>query len=166
MSVVSAIKSHKKISIAAAIFGILLIAVVSMMASHKIAPVSWGLWADIANNDGIAIDGYDAVAYHTENMAAKGNAEHVFQWQDARWHFANAENKALFMADPQKYAPQCGGYCAYAVSNGFTAASNPESWLIEDGKLYLLVDDDVKASWISERDQGVASKANQNWRDR
>ncbi len=59
---------------------------------------------------GIAIHGYDTVAYHTENRAVKGKSEFSYEWNDAEWHFASAENRDLFAADPDRYAPQNGGY--------------------------------------------------------
>ena len=59
---------------------------------------------------GIAIHGYDTVAYHTENRAVKGKSEFSYEWNDAEWHFASAENRDLFAADPDRYAPQYGGY--------------------------------------------------------
>ena len=64
----------------------------------------------------IAIRGYDTVAYFTEALSVAGSADHAVQWQGATWQFASADNRALFEADPEKYAPQFGGYCAYGIA--------------------------------------------------
>ena len=84
-----------------------------------------------------AIRGYDAVAYFTESKPVRGNKDYVVEWNGARWYFASAENRDRFEADPNKYAPQYGGYCAWAVANGYTASTDPGAWSIKDGKLYL-----------------------------
>ena len=71
----------------------------------------------------LAIDGYDAVAYFTEGKPVKGSSEHEFGWRDATWRFSSPANKDRFVADPERYAPQYGGYCAYAVANGTVNAA-------------------------------------------
>lgn len=112
---------------------------------------------------GVAIKGYDPVAYHTTGKPAKGSDKYELEWKDAKWRFASAENRALFEADPEKYAPQYGGYCAWAVSEGYTASVDPENaWSIVDDKLYLNYDREVKAKW--EKDiPGHIQKADANW---
>ncbi len=86
---------------------------------------------------GVAVEGYDTVAYFTAGEPAKGNPQFTHQWQGATWLFANQENLEAFKKDPEKYAPQYGGYCAYAVSKGSTAGISPKAWKVVDGKLYL-----------------------------
>lgn len=89
----------------------------------------------------VAIKGYDPVAYFTQQKAVEGSAEFSHRWLGAEWHFANAENRDLFIADPVKYAPQYGGYCADGVSFGtITTNIDPEAWRIIEGKLYLSYD--------------------------
>ena len=89
----------------------------------------------------VAIKGYDPVAYFTEQRAVKGERAFSYRWMGATWHFASAGNRALFAAEPVKYAPQYGGHCADGVSFGtITTNIDPEAWRIIDGKLYLSYD--------------------------
>ncbi len=111
---------------------------------------------------GTAIKGYDPVAYFTEGRPLKGSRRHAYEWQDATWHFASAEHKALFAANPERYAPQYGGYCAYAVALGSTADIDPDAWRIVDGKLYLNVSQSIRRKW--EQDiPGHIARADANW---
>ena len=109
-----------------------------------------------------AIKGHDPVAYFTQGGPAKGKGAHQHEWMGATWYFANAENMELFAADPEKYAPQYGGYCAYAVSQGYTAKIDPDAWRIVDDKLYLNFSLKVQKIW--EKDiPGYIVKADANW---
>ena len=109
-----------------------------------------------------AIKGHDPVAYFTQGGPAKGRGAHSHEWMGATWYFANAENRELFAADPDKYAPQYGGYCAYAVSQGYTAAIDPDAWKIVDDKLYLNFSLKVQKIW-EEDIPGYIAKADINW---
>ena len=111
---------------------------------------------------GGAIRGYDPVAYHTEGKPVKGKRAHRVEWKEATWSFASAENKALFEGDPEKYAPRYGGYCAWAVSNGYTASIDPDAWSIVDGKLYLNYSLGVRTQW-SQDIPGNIAKGDVNW---
>ena len=91
----------------------------------------------VNNNNATAIKGYDPVAYFKQSAAVKGSPQFTTQWMGATWQFSSAENRDLFAANPEQYAPQYGGYCAYAVSEGHTASIDPEAWKIVDGKLYV-----------------------------
>jgi YHS domain-containing protein len=110
---------------------------------------------------GVGAGGYDVVAYFS-GQSAPGKADITAQWGGATWRFANAENKAAFEASPEKYAPQYGGYCAYAVSKGATAKGDPEAWTVVDGKLYLNFSTGVRETW-SQDIPGNISAANANW---
>jgi hypothetical protein len=112
---------------------------------------------------GIAIKGYDPVAYYKDGKPVKGSGDYEFKWKDAKWRFASAEHRDLFEADPERYAPRYGGYCAWAVSQGYTASVDPQNaWSIVEGKLYLNYDVEVKEKW--EKDiQGNIAKADANW---
>lgn len=110
----------------------------------------------------VAVDGYDPVAYFTDDAPVKGSADFEFTHQGARWRFATAENLALFKADPDAYAPQYGGYCAWAISQGYTAKGNARNWAVRDGKLYLNYNDKVQDAWNEDPD-GFILLANQNW---
>ncbi len=111
---------------------------------------------------GTAIDGTDPVAYFTEGRPVEGSSDFTHEWNGATWRFASAENRDLFAADPEKYAPQYGGYCAWAVSQGYTASTDPTAWKIVDGKLYLNYNASVQSKW--EKDvPGFIASADGNW---
>ncbi|MEL7314135.1 MAG: YHS domain-containing (seleno)protein, partial [Cyanobacteria bacterium J06559_3] len=108
--------------------------------------------------DGVAIQGADPVAYFTEDGYVQGSDEFTHEWNGATWHFASAENRDAFAGEPEAYAPEYGGFCAWAVSQGNTAPIDPTAWKIVDGKLYLNYDDSVQARW-SEDIPGNIAKA-------
>ncbi|NJL12307.1 MAG: YHS domain-containing protein [Microscillaceae bacterium] len=118
--------------------------------------------AEIFSTKSGAIQGYDPVAYFKAGKALKGQAAYKTTWKGATWYFANAENLAAFKTQPEKYAPQYGGYCAYAVSQGYTAKIDPEAWKIVKGKLYLNYNAQVQKTWEGQQTDFI-QKANQNW---
>jgi hypothetical protein len=85
----------------------------------------------------LAIKGYDPVAYFTDGKPMPGQPEFEYEWDEHRWRFSSAEHRELFKADPVRYAPQFGNFCAMALSMGQIVVANPENWLINDGKLYV-----------------------------
>ncbi len=112
---------------------------------------------------GVAIDGTDPVAYFTDGKAVAGDAAHALEWGGATWHFTSAENRVAFEAEPLAYAPQYGGYCAWAVgARKSLAPTEPEQWTIVDGKLYLNFNADVQTRW-KEDVPGFIAKGNANW---
>jgi YHS domain-containing protein len=111
---------------------------------------------------GLAVSGYDPVAYFREGKPVAGSSEHELEWMDATWRFSSAENLALFRAAPERYAPQYGGYCAWAVAQGYTASADPEAWRIVDGRLYLNYDADVQRKWEADI-PGFIARANESW---
>lgn len=111
---------------------------------------------------GVAINGYDPVAYFTDGKPQEGDSAHKLEWEDATWHFKSAANKALFKTSPEKYAPQYGGYCAWAVSQGYTATTAPEAWDIVDDKLYLNYSLGVQSNWKKDRSANIVA-ADKNW---
>jgi YHS domain-containing protein len=111
---------------------------------------------------GVAVGGYDPVAYFTESKARPGNKSITLEHEGATWRFATEANREAFKADPAKYAPQYGGYCAWAVSQGYTAKGDPEAWTVHDGKLYLNYDKKVRATWARDIPGNVA-KSDANW---
>ena len=110
----------------------------------------------------LAIRGYDPVAYFTDGQPVKGRKEFTLGWQGADWRFASDENRDLFAADPEKYAPQYGGYCAWAVSRNYTAPTDPDAFTLVDGKLYLNYNKKVMEQWLEDRDANIDS-ADENW---
>ncbi|MDD7969572.1 YHS domain-containing (seleno)protein [Roseinatronobacter sp. HJB301] len=116
----------------------------------------------VFTENGVALRGYDPVAYFTEGQPRRGDAAHAADWGGAIWHFANPENRAAFLADPVRFAPQYGGYCAWAVAEGYTAPIDPQAWRIVDGQLYLNFSPRVQRQW--ERDiPGNILRADSNW---
>jgi YHS domain-containing protein len=109
-----------------------------------------------------AIDGYDPVAYHTKGQAVKGSEAYAFQWNGATWYFESDDNQKAFEENPEAFAPQYGGYCAYAVSQGYTAKIDPDSWKIVDNKLYLNYSPKIQAKWEADQDEYIMY-ADSNW---
>lgn len=117
---------------------------------------------EIYNEGGIAIDGSDPVAYFTEGRPVKGLESLSSDWNGATWLFSTPENKAAFDENPEAYAPQFGGYCAWAVAEGYTASTDPDAWTIHDGKLYLNFSRRIRRRW--ERDiPGNIARGEGNW---
>lgn len=111
---------------------------------------------------GLALRGYDTVAYFREGAAVGGRAEFAHEWNGARWLFKSAENRDAFAREPEAYAPQNGGYCSYAVARGYTADADPQAWKVVNGKLYLNYNEDVRRLW--EQDiPGFIQKSEHNW---
>lgn len=114
------------------------------------------------DQQGIALHGYDPVAYFTVGAPAKGNAKFTATFEGARYHFADAKNLKKFKANPAAYAPQYGGFCAMGVALHKKLDGDPNVWKIVDGKLYLNVNQDVSVAW--HRDiPGNLAKANAEW---
>ncbi len=109
-----------------------------------------------------AIKGYDAVAYFTEGKPVAGSHEFTLMYKGAEWKFASQAHLEMFKADPEAYAPQYGGYCAYAVANGETASAEPDLWTIHNGKLYLNYNRRINARW-RENIEGFIEQADGNW---
>lgn len=98
-----------------------------------------------------AINGYDSVAYFNQNAAVKGLDAHAFEHKGAKWKFSSAANLELFKANPEKYSPQYGGYCAFAVANNSLAKVDPNQFSVVDGKLYLNYDASIQKDWLKDR---------------
>jgi hypothetical protein len=129
-----------------------------------LVPVFAASPADPVNKSGsgIAIKGYDPVAYFTDSKPVKGSPDFTHQWMGATWHFATAAHRDEFARTPEKFAPQYGGYCAYGVSQNHTAPIDPEAWTVLDGKLYLNYSQGVKKTWSREIPKYV-EQADKNW---
>ncbi|MDO6710621.1 YHS domain-containing (seleno)protein [Aliiglaciecola sp. 2_MG-2023] len=118
-------------------------------AAHASDPIETGFF----NNH--AIYGYDTVAYFTENKPVKGNKQISYDWRGAQWHFSSEEHKAMFAANPEKYAPQYGGYCAYAMADGNLVGIDEEAFTIVNNKLYLNYSIGVMEKWLENRDEYI-----------
>ncbi len=110
----------------------------------------------------VAVGGYDTVSYFTQGRPVKGDARFKMQWKGAEFRFSTAANLAAFRAAPARYAPQYGGYCAWAVAHNYTASGDPLAWRIVDGKLYLNYNAEVQRQWQKDIPRYIAS-GNRNW---
>ncbi|MGF1609291.1 MAG: YHS domain-containing (seleno)protein [Kiloniellales bacterium] len=114
------------------------------------------------DKSGVAIGGYDPVAYF-EGAPMKGEAQYATEWQGATWHFAGAANRDAFLAEPEKFAPQYGGWCAYGAAKGYAAEVDPaDAWTVHDGKLYLNWSAGVKRQWSNDI-PGYLAQSEANW---
>ena len=114
------------------------------------------------NGPGVAVHGYDPVAYFTEQKPAQGSAEFSVVHGGATYRFASAAHRDKFAADPAKYAPQYGGFCAFGTSVGRKFDGDPNAWRIIDGKLYLNLNKKIQARWLQDP-EGYIRGANHNW---
>lgn len=132
---------------------LLLVMVTAALAEKKLINV---------DKSGVALKGYDPVAYFTENRPVKGDAKFQSTFNGATYYFSSAANKKTFEADPKKYEPQFGGFCAYAASQGHTAKIEPDAFEILNGRLLLQYDRSVRDMFNKDQ-QGNLEKADKNW---
>ncbi len=111
--------------------------------------------------EGVGAGGYDSVSYFS-GTPVEGSKEFSTKWKGAEWRFASAANRDAFTASPEKYAPQYGGYCAFALSKGALAKGEPTAWTVNEGKLYLNYSEAVRENWRTDIPGNVAA-ANSNW---
>ena len=116
----------------------------------------------VFNTDGTAIHGYDAVAFFKAGKPEKGKAQFSYKWKDASWLFAGKENLEAFKLNPEKYAPQYGGYCAYGTAEGHKAPTEIDTWAIVGDKLYFNYNKSVKNMWVKDQKKFI-EKADKNW---
>lgn len=112
--------------------------------------------------DGVAISGYDPVAYFVDMKPVKGSPEIDAGYKGSTFHFSTAANRDRFAANPDRFAPQYGGYCAYGMAKGYKAKIDPAAFTVIDGKLFLNYNDTVRAQWLSDI-SGYIRKADANW---
>lgn len=112
--------------------------------------------------EGKAIRGVDPVSYFTKGKPAKGDPKFSYSWKEGNWQFVSEEHRQMFKTNPEKYAPQYGGYCAYGMANGYKAPTESDAWTIVDGKLYLNYNNEVRKMWNQKQGEFI-SKADKNW---
>jgi len=117
---------------------------------------------EIFTSEGKAIKGYDPVAFFTQSMPVKGDENFQYNWKKSTWLFSSKENLEKFKADPEKYTPQYGGYCAYGTSEGHKAPTQADTWTILDNKLYFNYNRKVKELWIPNQ-LALIHKADSLW---
>jgi len=137
------------------------LALVAVMLGTSFSLMAADIGMSVDEND-IAIKGYDPVAYFTDNGAVQGSPEFTATYKNAIYHFASSENRNKFKANPQAFAPQYGGYCAFGVAMGKKFETDPQAWKVEDGKLYLNLDKTVQQRWLEDT-QGFIQDADTNW---
>lgn len=111
---------------------------------------------------GIALSGYDVVAYFTEHRAVEGDADYALSWRGATWYFVGPDTLMAFEMNPEAYAPQFGGYCAYAVAEGRTGPSEPDAFFVREGRLYFLNDTRMLDEVRGDLD-GIVAAAESHW---
>jgi YHS domain-containing protein len=134
-----------------------------------LAALAWGASANAGSSintgyfGGVAIEGYDTVAYFADAKATKGSEDFAYDWLGVTWLFANAEHRDLFAEKPVQYAPQYGGHCAMGTAFGESTANiDPEAWAIVDGKLYLQYSKGAREAWEQDRADRIAG-GDQKW---
>lgn len=118
--------------------------------------------APVFSENDVALRGADPVAYFAEGTHRIGSARNAATWNGTTWHFTSAENRDAFAATPEAYAPQYGGYCAFAMSRGYIAPTVPEAWTIHEGRLYLNFSLSVRSQWARDIPGNIAL-ADQYW---
>ncbi len=140
------------------LFLLMLIVETALFSCAKTASIS----SVNMDSEGVAIKGYDPVAYFTEKRPVKGVSEFEYVWHGARWRFENASHLEAFSRNPERYAPRYGGYCAYAVSQGKIVDIDPDSWTSFEERLYLNLNKDVQKLWEKDM-QRYIQMADRNW---
>lgn len=143
----------KALKIVGAITAVLVIGIFVFAKTNHVAPLGMVSSSEFDTYSGVAIKGFDPVSYFVSDKALMGSESIQYEWRDAVWYFTSEENKNAFVANPEMYAPQYGGYCGFAVNAGFTAGADPSSYLIKDEKLYLFNGAEVKAEAQAGGDQ-------------
>lgn len=131
-------------------------AVLAFLCAALIPGMSFADKPMIHADHGLAIGGYDTVAYFTDGQAVKGDSRYSVMWKGAVWLFASAEHRDMFEMNPRHYAPRFGGYCAYGMARGRAVSSSPEVWVIRDGRLYLVNNPGVAERWNQDPDHEIA----------
>lgn len=136
---------------------VFLIAILISVSTSGLAQSS-----EVFQKEGIAINGYDAVAFFTEQKPSKGDKEFKHSYKNVDWLFSSLSNIELFKASPEKYAPQYGGYCAFGAADGHKAPTQADTWTILNDKLYFNYNTKVKAMWNKDMQTNI-EKADNNW---
>ena len=124
--------------------------------------LSHGQKAEIYSPGGVAIKGYDPVAFFSQAKPVMGTKVFSYRWKDATWLFSSEENRAAFEATPEKFAPQYGGYCAYGTAEGHKAPTEANTWTIVNDRLYFNYNTNVKKMWMKNQVNFI-NKADMNW---
>jgi len=140
----------------------LIVVIIATAMIAEISPISLNVHSPVYEKSGLALDGYDVVSYFKENPE-KGTESYSYEWNGSEWLFSTAENRSEFIANPEKFVPQFGGYCTKAVSAGFTAPGDPNVWLVKDERLYIFSGEEVKNEFLENPHQIIEACAKE-WR--
>jgi YHS domain-containing protein len=135
---------------------------IALIAAILLSPVAFAQKPTVFSDRNGAIRGHDPVAYFDQKGPVRGSKQFSHAWRGATWYFASAENRDKFAAEPERYAPRYGGYCAYAVAQGYTADIDPSAWSIVDGRLYLNYSLSFRERWKKDI-PGYIRKGDANW---
>lgn len=152
---------NKGVKIFGFVFLFILIAAGVGMKVSNIYPIALGMHDEILNEDGIAIGGYDAVAYFTQDDVIKGSDEFTYNFKSVDWKFSSAENLAQFKAHPERYVPAYGGHCSFAACKGAAVHAEPTIWSIIDGRLFFFSNEEVKTELST--DNTIITEGDKNW---
>ena len=135
----------------------------TIVVATTLALLGSSAWAgDYFEKNGLALRGYDPVAYFKDNRPVQGSGDHVAEYKGSAFRFASKANRDAFVADPAKYAPQYGGFCAFGTAGGYKAATDPAAFTIVDGKLYLNYNREIQKQWSADV-PGFIDKADRQW---
>lgn len=123
------------------------------------APAAYDINVD---ENGLALRGFDAIAYYEKGQSLEGKAAHRFAWRGVDWQFASAQNRDKFAADPEKYAPANGGYCTFGIVLSKKFDGDPQVWAIENDRLYIFLNQEVKGKFFQDK-EGNFNKVKNNW---
>jgi len=141
---------------------LLSILIVSFVTIKKVSPLSAFWWGKVNVEDSIAAHQFDLVSYFS-GTAQQGEKQFTADYEGVTYYFGSIENKQTFNAEPSRYIPQFGGYCAFATSKGFTADTDPQAWTIVADKLYFFADNSVKKEWVETMGSGSLTRSHDNW---
>ncbi len=127
-----------------------------------VSSVALPVFAKQFETNGVATNGTDPVAYFKMSKPVRGSADHAFNWNGVTWHFASGENRQIFERDPDKYASQYGGHCAYAMSKEYIAPTVPEAWTIYEDRMYLNFPLRARELWLQDVPGNIAL-GDANW---
>ena len=117
---------------------------------------------NIVSSNGLAIHGYDPVAYFTDSKAIEGKKEFTVEYLSNKWVLSSAVNKQAFLANPESYIPQYGGFCAFAASQNAIANTDPYAWTIHNKKLFLNYSIGTRGIWLKDKEKLIID-ADRNW---
>ena len=135
--------------------GVIAIAALSLLSTAALA-------GEFFETDGVALRGYDPVAYFASAEPQQGQAQYSYEYKGSKFYFASDANRRAFMAMPEKYAPQFGGYCAFGTAQGYKVSTQPDAFAIVKHKLYLNYDKKVQKIWQQDV-PGNIQQAEKNW---